>query len=175
MSHLVHVQITRRLADSHDDDMRVGYVYVLVDGDGHVRYAGHTTLTEEARLCNHAKQARHDSTSSPLYRLIASTGGIEGWSIRTIRTLEYDAVRLPDALLACEGETMDQLRAAGYALVNHNRPICADQAQRARMKRWRDEHPGYMAAKGREHRQRRRAQREAAAAAAAAAAVVAVV
>ena len=160
MSHLVHVQITRRLADSHDDDMRVGYVYVLVDGDGHVRYAGHTTLTEEARLCNHAKQARHDSTSSPLYRLIASTGGIEGWSIRTIRTLEYDAVRLPDALLACEGETMDQLRAAGYALVNHNRPICADQAQRARMKRWRDEHPGYMAAKGREHRQRRHVLRE---------------
>ena len=31
------------------------------------------------------------------------------------------------------------------------------------MKRWRDDHPGYMAAKGREHRQRRRAQREAAA------------
>eukprot|EP01046_Picozoa_sp_COSAG06_P017787 COSAG06_NODE_1219_length_10212_cov_51.453080_8_plen_46_part_00 len=29
-----------------------------------------------------------------------------------------------------------------------------------RMKRWRDEHPGYMAAKGREHRQRRRVLRE---------------
>jgi hypothetical protein len=109
---------------------------------------------------NHANQARHDSTSSPLYRLIASTGGIDGWNIHTIRTLEYDAVRLPDALLACEGETMDQLREAGYVLVNHNRPICANEAQRARMKRWRDEHPGYMAAKGREHRQRRRVLRE---------------
>ena len=55
---------------------------------------------------------------------------------------------------------MDQLRQAGYVLVNHNRPICANEAQRARMKRWRDEHPGYMAAKGREHRQRRRVLRE---------------
>ena len=60
MSHLMHVQITRRLADSHDDDMRVGLVYVLVDGDGHAKYAGHTTLTEEARLRNHANQACGD-------------------------------------------------------------------------------------------------------------------
>ena len=160
MSHLTHILITRRVADTQDDDIIVGRVYVLTDRDGRVRYAGQTRDTEETRMRNHANQARHDSTSSPLYRLIASTGGIDGWNIHTIRTLEYDAVRLPDALLACEGETMDHLRQAGYDLVNQNRPICADEAQRVRMKRWRDEHPGYMAAKGREHRQRRRVLRE---------------
>ena len=105
--------------------------------------------------------ARHLDCNFP----IASTGGIDDWNIRitsSIRTLAFDAARLPDALLACEGGTMGSKRHAGYDLANHNRPICANELQRARMERWRNEHPGYivMAAKGREHCLRRRVQRE---------------
>jgi hypothetical protein len=88
----MHLGFSHRVAGTRDADMIPGHVYVLEDSDGQVRYmyVGHTKNTKETvqeRMRKHALHARSDPTPTPLYRLIASTGGIDGWSIRGIRKL----------------------------------------------------------------------------------------
>ena len=45
---------------------------------------------------------------------------------------------------------------AGHPLLNKNCAVDANERRRLANKRWRDAHPGYMAQKSREARQRRR-------------------
>ena len=61
-----------------------------------------------------------------------------------------------DARVLMEQYFIDRLREAGYnGMRMKNNAICQDTTRRAQMARWRADHPGYMAAAAREHKQRR--------------------
>ena len=60
-----------------------------------------------------------------------------------------------------EDVCMKALRRAGHPLLNKNCAMDANEERRLASKRWRDAHPGYMAQKSREARQRRRLALEA--------------
>ena len=81
-------------------------------------------------------------------------GTFDAWSIRCLATVTYDKTLFPDALLDMEDMCMRALRRCGHPLLNRNRAKGGDR--RAYMRAWRARNPGYMARKGREHRERRR-------------------
>eukprot|EP01043_Picozoa_sp_COSAG02_P051111 COSAG02_NODE_5339_length_4421_cov_1.716104_7_plen_279_part_00 len=76
------------------------------------------------------------------------------WSIRCLATVTCDKTLFVDALLDMEDMCMRALRWCGHPLLNRNRAKGVDR--RAYMRAWRARNPGYMARKGREHRERRR-------------------
>ena len=81
-------------------------------------------------------------------------GTFDGWSIRCLATVTYDKTLFPDALLDMEDRCMRTLRRCEHPLLNRNRAKGGNR--RAYMRAWRARNPGYMARKGREHRERRR-------------------
>ena len=81
-------------------------------------------------------------------------GSLEEWSIQCLATVTYDKTLFPDALLDMEDMCIRSLRRCGHPLLNRNRAKGGDR--RAYMRAWRARNPGYMARKGREHRERRR-------------------
>ena len=78
------------------------------------------------------------------------------WTIVALVELQYDAAVFPHALRQAEQAAIDQLRGQGVVLLNKNAPVDTNAARRAYMAEWRRRNAGYMAAKGREHRERRR-------------------
>jgi hypothetical protein len=80
----------------------------------------------------------------------------------------FDRRLLPTALVDCEDmfmQDMQAMRHAGHPLLNKNRARCESVDRREYMRQWRLRNPGYMARKGREHRDRRERARVAALAA----------
>ena len=59
-------------------------------------------------------------------------------------------------LLCLLGNSFRGARIPGHPLLNKDCAVDADERRRLANKRWRDAHPGYMALKSREARQRRR-------------------
>ena len=162
--------VERRHPDTPDDCvLATGYIYIITDPSGMARYHGSAKdrgsegpeATLNRRMCNHRYAARHDPNSTPLYR--AAGGDMSGWNILLIRTVHFDEARLPLALLDEEDETRETITSI-FPLLNKNRAKAASADRRAYMAAWRAAHPGYMAQKSREHRQRRRDQLAAAAA-----------
>jgi hypothetical protein len=111
------------------------------------------------RLQGHRSQCAGDHLACPLYRYAHATfGGMEGFTEQTVAEirLPQDAVAAKRLLRGLEALVVRQLRGTdGVQLKNRNRPV-GDQQRSARGKAWRDAHPGYMAAKGREWRAKRK-------------------
>ena len=133
--------------------LQTARVYCLLDGAGQQRYVGSTVQPLEHRLAQHQWACRDDPTASPLYRSVAS---LDDWTIVALVELQFDAAVFPHALQQAEQAAIDQLREQGAELLNHNRPVDTNAARREYMREWRRRNAGYMAAKGREHRERRR-------------------
>ena len=104
----------------------------------------------------HKLQALKDGTASPLYRHVNANGGFDGWTIQPLCVVDYNPTLLPNAAKHQEDVCMKALRRAGHPLLNKNCAVDANERRRLANKRWRDNHPGYMAQKSREARQRRR-------------------
>ena len=136
--------------------MTTGRVYTLSDPNGTVVYAGSTCSA--SRLQGHRSQCAGDHLACPLYRYAhASFGGMEGFTEQTVAEIQLpqDAVAAKRLLRGLEALVVRQLRGTdGVQLKNRNSPV-GDQQRSARGKAWRDAHPGYMAAKGREWRAKR--------------------
>jgi hypothetical protein len=133
-----------------------GRVYALVDPDGVIRYIGSTLLELGKRMSLHRTKETHDGSASPLLRYVNARGGFDGWTIREVATITYDPTLNPDALKDTECAAIKTMRTAGHPLLNKNSPKCQNQDRREYMRQWRQRNPGYMARKGREHRERRR-------------------
>ena len=136
-------------------------IYVLADGDRIIRYLGSTDLPCEERFKLHKLQASSDGSASPLYRHVNAHGGFDEWSIQPLCVVDYDPTLLPNAAKHQEDVCMKALRRAGHPLLNKNCAMDGNEERRLASKRWRDAHPGYMAQKSREARQRRRLALEA--------------
>ena len=80
----------------------------------------------------------------------------DGWTIQPLCVVDYNPTLLPNAAKHQEDVCMKALRRAGHPLLNKNCAVDANERRRLANKRWRDNHPGYMAQKSREARQRRR-------------------
>ena len=131
-------------------------IYVLADEDRVIRYLGSTDLACEERFKLHKLQALKDGTASPLYRHVNTNGGFDEWTIQPLCVVDYNPTLLPNAARHQEDVCMKALRRAGHPLLNKNCAVDANERRRLANKRWRDAHPGYMAQKSREARQRRR-------------------
>ena len=80
---------------------------------------------------------------------------------RRLCVVDYDPTLLSNAAKYQADVCMKALRRAGHPLLNKNCAVDANESRRLANKRWRDSHPGYMAQKSREARQRRRLALEA--------------
>ena len=159
-------EVTVRAPETGPDEMATGYLYVLADGEGAIRYAG---STGDMRRRESLHRTDHRD-SSPLRRHLMANGGYgNGWCMHLYAVVRYDPVRCKDALTRAEDDALHALRAAGHELLNVNvarRTGAAADAQRA----WRERHgqgtpDSYMASYCREwRRQRAEAAAEAAAA-----------
>ena len=109
-------EVTVRHPDSADDDMAVGYVYLISDQHGAPRYAGSTHDIEKRMERNHHSV---NNLHSPLYRHLQEHG-IDGWQIHQYAAVHYDRTRCPDALRRAEDDCIRQLRASGCQLLNKN-------------------------------------------------------
>jgi hypothetical protein len=136
-------------------------IYVLADEDRVIRYLGSTDLPCEERFKLHKLQASSDGSASPLYRHVNANGGFDGWTIQPLCVVDYNPTLLPNAAKHQEDVCMKALRRAGHPLLNKNCAMDANEERRLASKRWRIAHPGYMAQKSREARQRRRLALEA--------------
>ena len=153
---LLDVNVTRRTAESEDSDMVTGQVYGMFYNNQY-HYTGSTHADDlNDRKGLHVLKLSRDHLSSPLYRFVHDEcgGTFDDWSIRCLATVTYDKTLFPDALLDMEDMCMRALRRCGHPLLNRNRAKGGDR--RAYMRAWRARNPGYMARKGREHRERRR-------------------
>ena len=153
---LLDVNVTRRTAESEDSDMVTGQVYGMFYNNQY-HYTGSTHADDlNDRKGLHVLKLSRDHLSSPLYRFVHDEcgGTFDAWSIRCLVTVTYDKTLFPDALLDMEDMCMRALRRCGHPLLNRNRAKGGDR--RAYMRAWRARNPGYMARKGREHRERRR-------------------
>ena len=153
---LLSVNVTRRTAESEDGDMVTGQVYgMLYNGQYHYAGSSHAADLSQRKAMHMLKLSR-DHLSSPLYRFVHDEcgGSLEEWSIQCLATVTYDKTLFPDALLDMEDMCIRSLRRCGHPLLNRNRAKGGDR--RAYMRAWRARNPGYMARKGREHRERRR-------------------
>jgi hypothetical protein len=97
--------------------MATGYLYVLADGGGAIRYAG---STGDMRRRESLHRADHRD-SSPLRRHLMANGGYgNGWCMHLYAVVRYDPVRCKDALTRAEDDALHALRAAGHELLNAN-------------------------------------------------------
>ena len=134
--------------------MRTGRIYGLLDSTGRFRYVGSTYQALQERFRGHRHSARADPLSCPLYR--ECDGNLDDWTAVQLAEIAYDELLMPNALKEAEQVAIAALRARGEELLNHNAAIDTNAARRAYMAEWRRQNAGYMAAKGREHRERRR-------------------
>jgi hypothetical protein len=153
-------EVTVRHSDSADDDMAVGYVYVISDQHAAPRYAGSTHDIEKRMERNHHSV---NNLHSPLYRHLQEHG-IDGWQVHEYAAVHYDRTRCPDALRRAEDDAIRQLRADGYELLNKNAALRTN-SQGVAQKAWRVAHgqdtpDSYMAAYCREWRARKKLERE---------------
>ena len=138
--------------------LKTGRVYVLADPNGKLIYVGSTMGELSDRLQQHKKAVRDDPLSSPLYRYCAENcgGSMADWSIRLLTQTIFDDSIVPLALKQAEACAINSLTTRGERLLNKNSPVDLNGARREYMRQWRRDHPGYMAAAGRTHRELRR-------------------
>ena len=140
--------------------MKTFTIYMLRDAARNIMYCGSTESSLEQRFALHKASQQSDPLASPLYRHVRDNGGWEGWTIEAVSTTQYDTDLTPDLPRYLETMAIKSLQRAGHSLCNRNCAIDLNHRKRAASKAWRDNHPGYMAQKSREHRARRRAQLE---------------
>jgi hypothetical protein len=140
--------------------MKTFTIYILRDASRRIMYCGSTELSLQQRFARHKGSQLSDPLASPLYRHVRENGGWDGWTIEAISTTQYDTDLTPDLPRYMETMAIKSLQRAGHSVCNRNNAIDLDHRKRAASKAWRDAHPGYMAAKSRDHRARRRAQLE---------------
>ena len=165
--------IQLRRDETDPANLKTARIYLLwgkpdLNGLCPLYYCGSSRQRLKQRMYGHRRAARCDPLKSPLHRFAYAenqTDPMSGWTCTQLCEFEYDTVLCADARVLMEQYFIDRLREAGYnGMRMKNNAICQDTTRRAQMARWRADHPGYMAAAAREHKQRRaqklHAQRE---------------
>ena len=138
-------------------------IYGLRCPSGMLRYVGSTRGPLHRRLASHRLQCSRDPLACPLYRWADEfTNGMADWTSHAITTVRLpadtsDATRR-ELTSRIEALTINALRRVHPDLLNSNAPVDDNASRREYQAAWRTAHPGYMAAKSRQARQRRNAR-----------------
>eukprot|EP01043_Picozoa_sp_COSAG02_P069772 COSAG02_NODE_12095_length_1598_cov_2.014676_2_plen_192_part_00 len=157
---LQHNHVYHRTQETQDTEMKIAYIYAIIDiARACVIYIGSCT-DFAARLNKHRQLTASCGYQSPLQIYIEEHGGWDNFSMVPIKTVHYDQGRLPLSLLNEENNSIAEMKLNDQPLTNRRNAKDPKESRREYMRQWRIAHgqggvgESYMARKSREFRER---------------------